>query len=49
MKKIIENYKNLKILITGSTGFKGAWLSHWLLNMGAKVICVGLPPEKDSI
>lgn len=49
MKKIIENYKNLKILITGSTGFKGAWLSHWLLNMGAKVIGVGLPPEKDSI
>lgn len=49
MKKIIENYKNLKILITGNTGFKGAWLSHWLLNMGAKVVGVGLPPEKESV
>jgi CDP-glucose 4,6-dehydratase len=49
MKKIIENYKNLKILITGNTGFKGTWLSHWLLNMGAKVVGVGLSPEKDSV
>ena len=47
MKKIIENYRNLKILITGSTGFKGAWLSHWLLNLGAKVTGIGLPAEKD--
>ncbi len=26
-----------KILITGNTGFKGSWLSYWLLNLGAKV------------
>ena len=44
MKNIIKNYKNLKILITGNTGFKGTWLSHWLLNMGAKVVGVALPP-----
>ena len=49
MKKIIKNYKNLKILITGNTGFKGTWLSHWLLNMGAKVVGVALPPEKNSV
>ena len=52
MKKIIpslKNYKNLKVLITGSTGFKGAWLSHWLHILGAKVIGVGLKPENDSI
>ena len=49
MKNIFNNYKNLKILITGSTGFKGAWLSHWLFNLGAKIIGVGLPTEKDSI
>ena len=49
MKNIIHNYKNLKILITGNTGFKGTWLSHWLLRMGAKVIGIGLSPEKDSI
>ena len=41
--------KILKILITGNTGFKGTWLSHWLLNMGAKVVGVALPPEKNSV
>ncbi len=49
MKNIIKNYKNIKVLITGSTGFKGTWLSYWLSNLGAKVIGVGLPAEKDSI
>ncbi|MDP8263005.1 MAG: CDP-glucose 4,6-dehydratase [Candidatus Ancaeobacter aquaticus] len=28
---------NKKILITGNTGFKGSWLSLWLLKLGAKV------------
>lgn len=45
----LKNYKNLKVLVTGSTGFKGAWLTNWLLLLGAKVIGVGLKPEKDSI
>ena len=36
-------------MITGSTGFKGAWLANWLLMLGAKVVGVGLKPEKDSI
>ena len=31
-------YKNKKVLVTGHTGFKGSWLSMWLLNLGAKVI-----------
>jgi len=31
------NYKNKKILITGNTGFKGNWLTIWLLKLGAKV------------
>jgi len=31
------NYNNKKILITGNTGFKGSWLTIWLLNLGAKV------------
>ena len=26
-----------KVLITGNTGFKGAWLSLWLEKLGAKV------------
>ena len=31
-------YKNRKVLITGNTGFKGSWLSTWLLKLGANVI-----------
>jgi CDP-glucose 4,6-dehydratase len=30
-------YKDKKILITGHTGFKGSWLSTWLIQLGAKV------------
>jgi CDP-glucose 4,6-dehydratase len=30
-------YNNKKILITGNTGFKGSWLSAWLLSLNAKV------------
>ena len=45
----LQRYKNLKVLITGSTGFKGAWLSQWLYLLGSKVVGVGLKPEKGSI
>ena len=35
---MFENvYKNKKVLVTGNTGFKGSWLSIWLLKLGAKV------------
>lgn len=30
-------YNGKKVLVTGNTGFKGSWLSMWLLMMGAKV------------
>ena len=30
-------YRDKKILVTGNTGFKGSWLSVWLLMLGAKV------------
>jgi CDP-glucose 4,6-dehydratase len=32
-----EIYKNKKVLVTGNTGFKGAWLSIWLKQLGADV------------
>lgn len=31
-------YKNKKVLVTGHTGFKGAWLTSWLLKLGANVV-----------
>jgi len=30
--------KNKIVLVTGHTGFKGSWLSAWLVSMGARVI-----------
>ena len=30
-------FRNKRILITGHTGFKGGWLTTWLLELGAKV------------
>lgn len=30
-------YKNKKVLVTGHTGFKGAWLTTWLIKLGANV------------
>jgi CDP-glucose 4,6-dehydratase len=31
-------YKDKMVLVTGHTGFKGSWLTVWLLKLGAKVI-----------
>lgn len=43
----LDIYKDKKVLVTGHTGFKGAWLSIWLNRLGAKVIGVSLP-EHDN-
>ncbi len=43
-------FKNKKVIITGHTGFKGSWLSFWLLNLGAKVYGVSKDiPTKPSL
>ena len=34
-----------RVLLTGHTGFKGSWLSLWLLRMGARVTGVALDPD----
>lgn len=31
-------YSGKKVLVTGHTGFKGSWLSQWLLKLGANVV-----------
>lgn len=36
-----------RVLITGHTGFKGAWLSEWLLALGAQITGLALPPATD--
>ena len=47
--KYLLSYKRKKVLITGTTGFKGAWLSFWLDTLGARVVGIALKPEKRSI
>lgn len=43
-------YRGKKVLVTGDTGFKGAWLSLWLTELGANVIGYALePPTKPSL
>jgi CDP-glucose 4,6-dehydratase len=45
---MFENiYKNKKVLVTGHTGFKGTWLTAWLLNLGADVagFSIGIPTQ----
>ena len=34
-----------RVLLTGHTGFKGSWLSLWLLSLGAEVWGYALAPE----
>jgi len=43
-------YRSKKVSVTGDTGFKGSWLSIWLLELGADVYGYALQPktEKDN-
>lgn len=43
-------FKNKTVLVTGHTGFKGSWLSCWLLQLGANVVGISLnPPTSPSL
>src|SRR5271170_780547 len=42
-------YSGKRVLVTGHTGFKGAWLCEWLLGLGAEVHGLALPPLKPSL
>lgn len=46
----LDSYQDRTVLITGHTGFKGAWLTAWLKQLGAKVVGVALePPTTPSL
>ena len=36
-------FKGKTVLVTGHTGFKGSWLSEWLISLGARVYGISLP------
>ena len=41
-------YAGKRVLVTGHTGFKGSWLSLWLLTLGAKVWGYALEPSNEK-
>ncbi len=47
---IADFYKGRKVIITGNTGFKGSWLTVWLLKMGANIVGISKDiPTKPSM
>lgn len=40
-------YRGKTVLLTGHTGFKGAWLAWWLRQLGARVVGFSLPPSDE--
>ncbi len=42
-------FAGVRALVTGHTGFKGGWLSEWLIGDGAEVSGLALPPEDPSL
>lgn len=44
---LADFYRGKRVLITGHTGFKGAWLAIWLKRLGAQVAGFALDPPGD--
>lgn len=40
-------WRGRRVLLTGHTGFKGAWLGLWLARLGAQVSAFALPPRTE--
>ncbi|KOR31142.1 CDP-glucose 4,6-dehydratase [Achromatium sp. WMS2] len=40
-------WRNKRVLVTGHTGFKGAWLTIWLKHLGAQVTGISIQPPSN--
>jgi CDP-glucose 4,6-dehydratase len=50
MVAFADSYRGRHVLVTGHTGFKGAWLAEWLTTLGAEVTGYALdPPTEPSL
>jgi CDP-glucose 4,6-dehydratase len=45
--QLTKAFSGKKVFVTGHTGFKGSWLSEWLLGMGAIVHGYALTPDTN--
>lgn len=43
----LNHWAGRSVMLTGQTGFKGAWLSYWLWRLGARVTGFGLSPRSE--
>ena len=46
---VTDGWSGRTVLVTGHTGFKGAWLVTWLDLLGAEVTGLALPAEEQSL
>jgi len=44
---VVSAWRSRRVLVTGHTGFKGAWLSLWLTAEGAAVTGLAYPPATE--
>lgn len=47
---LADVYRRKRVLVTGHTGFKGSWLTAWLLELGAEVagFSLGVPTDPSN-
>ena len=46
--QVLGFYRGKKVLVTGNTGFKGAWLTYILASAGASVTGYALKPDEEQ-
>ena len=46
-EELRQTYAGKRVFLTGHTGFKGAWLTLWLKQLGAEVIGYALAPDQS--